>query len=381
MSICLANHSYQYPMGIAENMLVQVGKFVFPADFVILQMEEDDKFPLILGRPFLHTADAIIRVKNKELNLGVGDDRITFLIDKSTRHSYSNDDTYFRVDVIDEVTKEEFDALLDEFEPFSTTSEKISESSLDYEFKEFMAIKIKEIPEQEEEVGDNFKELPLKENLRIKNSIQDSSNDLVIKPLPKHLEYVFLEKESLLPVVISTLLKTMKRSVFYFQIPIEPADQEKTTFTCPYETYAYKRMPFGLCNAPTTFQRCMIAIFQDMLETSIEVFMDDFLVFRDSFDSCLANLEQMLIRCKQAHLVLNWEKCHFMVTEGIVLGHKVSSAGLEVDKVKIDLITKLPPPTNIKVVRSFLGHARFHRRFIKDFSKISRPMTKLLEKM
>nr|GFD30224.1 reverse transcriptase domain-containing protein [Tanacetum cinerariifolium] len=73
-------------------------------------------------------------------------------------------------------------------------------------------------------------------------------------------------------------------------------------------------MPFGLCNAPETFQRCMIAVFHDMLETSMEVFMDDFSVFGDSFDSCLTNLEQMLIRCKQAHLVLNWEKWHFIVT-------------------------------------------------------------------
>nr|GEU53381.1 reverse transcriptase domain-containing protein [Tanacetum cinerariifolium] len=124
----------------------------------------------------------------------------------------------------------------------------------------------------------------------------------------------------------------------------------------------------------------MIAIFQDMFETFMEVFMDDFSIFRDSFNSCLANLEQMLIQCKQAHLVLNWEKCHFMVTKGIVLGHKVSSAGLEVDKAKIDVIAKLPPPTNVKAVRSFLGHAGFYRRFVKDFSKISHPMTKLLEK-
>ncbi|GJR22278.1 reverse transcriptase domain-containing protein [Tanacetum coccineum] len=123
----------------------------------------------------------------------------------------------------------------------------------------------------------------------------------------------------------------------YFQIPIEPANQEKTTFTCPYGTYAYKHMPFGLCNTLATFQRCMIAIFQDMLKTSMEVFMDDFSVFGDSFDSCLNNLEQMLIRCKQAHLVLNWEKCHFVVTEGIVLGHKVSRKRLEVDKAKIDI--------------------------------------------
>ncbi|GKA25786.1 reverse transcriptase domain-containing protein [Tanacetum coccineum] len=83
MNIRLANHTYQYPMGVAENMLVQVRKFVFPVDFVILQMEEDDRVPLILGRPFLHTADDIIRVKNKELNLGIGEDRATFLIDKA----------------------------------------------------------------------------------------------------------------------------------------------------------------------------------------------------------------------------------------------------------------------------------------------------------
>ncbi|GKB61321.1 reverse transcriptase domain-containing protein [Tanacetum coccineum] len=299
-----------------------------------------------------------------------------------------------------------------------------------------------------------------------------------MKPLPKHLEYAFLEKDSLLTLVISALLKDdenkrrvsvlkkhkeefawktsdipgisfskhkinfkddvkpviqgqrrlnpnmkevvkkeiikllhavershLKRSFSstlhgsntrkisgnkffcffdgfsgYFQIPIEPADLEKTMFTCPYGTYAYKRMPFGHCNAPATFQRCVIAIFQDMLETSMEVFMDDFLVYGDLFDTCLVNLEKMLVRCKQAHLVLNWEKCHFIVTEGIMLGHKVSSAGLEVDKEKIDVIAKLPTPTNVKAIRSFLRHAGFYRRFTKYFSKISRPMTKLLEK-
>ncbi|GJT46744.1 reverse transcriptase domain-containing protein [Tanacetum coccineum] len=435
------------------------------------EMEEDSKVPLILGIPFLHTADVIIRVKSKELNLGVEDDRITFLIDKAMQHSYSSDDTCFRMDVIDEVKEEELDALLNDSEPFL-------------------------------KVDDNFEKLPLEEKLRIKTSIQEPPTDLEMKPLPKHLEYAFLEKDSLLPVVISALLKddekkhlvsvlknhkeafawktsdisgispsfckhkinfeddakpfiqrqrrlnpkmkeVVKKEIIklldasiicpikdspwvspvhcvlkkqgmtvvtneknelvptriiigwrvcidyhklneatrkdhsplpfmdqmlerlvgnkffcfldgfsgYFQIPIKHADKEKTTFTYPYGTYAYKRMPFGLRNAPATFQRCMIAIFQDMLETSMEVFMDDFL-----------------------------EKCHFMVTEGIVLGHKVSSVGLKVDKAKIDVIDKLPPPTNVKDVRSFLGHAGFYRRFIKDFPKISRPMTKLLEK-
>ncbi|GKD44538.1 reverse transcriptase domain-containing protein [Tanacetum coccineum] len=145
----------------------------------------------------------------------------------------------------------------------------------------------------------------------------------------------------------------------YFKILFDPMDQEKTTFTCPFGTYAYRRMPFGLCNAPTTFQRCMLANFNDMIEESVEVFMDDFSVFGNSFDKCLNNLDKMLQRCKDAHLVRNWEKCHFMVKEGIVLGHKVSSAGLEVDRAKIDVISKLPPPTNIKGIKSFLGHAVF----------------------
>ncbi|GJT07573.1 reverse transcriptase domain-containing protein [Tanacetum coccineum] len=139
-------------------------------------------------------------------------------------------------------------------------------------------------------------------------------------------------------------------------------------------------MPFSLCNAPATFQRCMLAIFHDMIEESVKVFMHDFSVFGNSFDTCLNNLDKMLQHCKDAHLVLNWEKCHFMVKEGIVLGHKVSSTGLEVDKAKIDVISKLPPPTNIKGIRSFLGYAGFYQHFIKDFSKIARPLTKLLQK-
>ncbi|GJU68744.1 reverse transcriptase domain-containing protein [Tanacetum coccineum] len=124
----------------------------------------------------------------------------------------------------------------------------------------------------------------------------------------------------------------------------------------------------------------MMAIFHDMIEKTMEVFMDDFSVFRDSFDSCLSNLEKMLKRCEDTNLVLNWEKCHFMCREGIVLGHKILKSGIEVDYDKVDVIAKLPHPTTIKGVRSFLGHAGFYRRFIQYFSKIARPMTHLLEK-
>nr|GEV22615.1 reverse transcriptase domain-containing protein [Tanacetum cinerariifolium] len=130
----------------------------------------------------------------------------------------------------------------------------------------------------------------------------------------------------------------------YFQIPINPPDQEKTTFTCPYGTFAYRIMPFSLCNAPGTFQRYYAST-----------------VRRYQLSSKLG-------------------KVPLMVIEGIVLGHKISKNGLEVDRAKVDVIYKLPYPTTVKGVRSFIGHACFYQRIIQDFSKIARPMTHLLEK-
>ncbi|GJT13043.1 putative ribonuclease H-like domain-containing protein [Tanacetum coccineum] len=320
--------SFQYPVGIAKNMLIDVGKFTFPVDFVILEMEEDSKVPLILGRPFLHTVDVVIRVKKKQLNLGVGTERMTFNIDSAMKHSYSNDDTCFSIDVIDEILEEDFDALLDKGSKILHSIEgTIVEEKLFAKFDEFIAMTTEENSESEFDT----KEPPLK-------------------------------KSSLTPIIrsrhlLKNLLRILNSNLFlitlniYFQIPIDPIDQEKTTFTCPFGTYAYRRMPFGLCNSPTTFQRCMLAIFHDLIEEFVKVFMDDFSVFRNSFDNCLNNLDKMLQHCKDANLVLNWEKCHFMVKEGIVLEHKVSGAGLEVNKAKIDVISKLPPPTNVKGIR------------------------------
>jgi hypothetical protein len=166
----------------------------------------------------------------------------------------------------------------------------------------------------------------------------------------------------------------------YNQVAVDPQDQEMTTFTCPFGTFAYRRMPFGLCNAPATFQRCMMSIFSDMVEKFLEVFMDDFSVFGSSFDNCLHNLSLVLKRCKETNLILSWEKSHFMVQEGIVLGHIVSKRGIEVDRAKVELIENLPPSTSVKQIRSFLGHAGFYRRFINDFSKVSRPLCSLLAK-
>ncbi|GJY00980.1 retrovirus-related pol polyprotein from transposon TNT 1-94 [Tanacetum coccineum] len=137
------DRSFQHPIGIAKNMLVEVGKFTFPVDFVILKMEEDSKVPLILGRPFLHTTDAVIRVKQKQLNLGIGTEHMTFLIDSAMKHSYSNDDTCFSIDVINEILEENFDALLDEgSEILHSIEGTILEEKLFAKFDEFMAMNI-----------------------------------------------------------------------------------------------------------------------------------------------------------------------------------------------------------------------------------------------
>ncbi|KAD6796446.1 hypothetical protein E3N88_07342 [Mikania micrantha] len=157
----------------------------------------------------------------------------------------------------------------------------------------------------------------------------------------------------------------------YFQIPITLEDQEKTTFKCPFGTFAYRRMPFGLCNAPATFQRCMVAIFRDMIEDSMEVFMDDFSVFGDSFDKCLHSLECMLARCEETNLLLNWEKCHVMVREGNVLGHKISQQGLEVDRAKVETIARLPPPTSVKAIRIFLEFQKRSSPILTTFTRVT----------
>ncbi|CAN6472359.1 unnamed protein product [Victoria cruziana] len=139
-------------------------------------------------------------------------------------------------------------------------------------------------------------------------------------------------------------------------------------------------MPFGLCNAPSTFQRCMLSIFFDMLDDTMEVFMNDFSIYGSSFDDCLRKLERVLSRCEETNLVLSWEKSHFMVREGIVLGHIVFERGIEVDKAKVETIAKMTLPSSVRELRSFLGHAGFYRRFIQDFSKISKPLCELLAK-
>ncbi|GJY84754.1 reverse transcriptase domain-containing protein [Tanacetum coccineum] len=381
------------------------------------------------------------------------------------KHSYSNDDTCFSIDIIDEILEEDFDALLDEGSKILHSIEgTILEEKLFAEFDEFMAMTARKNFESD---SDNeelpFEKIIFNTDYKIKTSLEEPPSDLELKPLPDNLEYVFLEEPSFLPVIISSqlseqnknkLISVLKRykqafawkttnipgihpscckhkiqlledkkpvvqkqrrlnsnmqeivkkeivklldtSIIYpiadspwvnpihfvsnkggitivtiekdelvparivtgwrvcidyrklneatvkDHFPLAFMDQMLERLTGnKYFCFLDGRMPFGLCNAPATFQRCMLAIFHDIIEESVEVFMDDLSVFGNSFDNCLKNLDKMLQCYKDANIILNWEKCYFMIKEGIVFGSKVSSAGLEVDKAKIDVFYTL----------------------------------------
>ncbi|GJX05467.1 reverse transcriptase domain-containing protein [Tanacetum coccineum] len=540
MVLELADRTISNPTGVAENVFVKVGKFYFPADFVFLDFIADPRVPLILGRPFLRTAHALIDVYEGEITLRNDDQSLTLKCGDTPSISYNNLESLKKVDLID-VTCEEYSQevldfsdsvaygnpspgynpivsnssptltlfgdsdflLLEEADTFlaivdDPTSPKVDDAYYDPEgdilLLEYL---LNSDPSPSLNQGSYLPEI--KKELKVCKSAESSIDEppeVELKDLPPHLEYAFLADNNKLPVIIAKdlsddektalikVLKSRKQAIAwklsdikginpefcshkilmeddyepavqhqrrvnpkihdvikkeveklldagliypisdspwvspvhcvpkkggmtvvtnddnelvptrlvtgwrvcidyrklneatrkdhfplpfmdqmlerlagneyycfldgfsgYFQIPIDPNDQEKTTFTCPYGTFAYRRMPFGLCNAPGTFQRCMMAIFHDMIEKTMEVFMDDFSVFGNSFSTCLTNLEKMLKRCEDTNLALNWEKSHFMVKEGIVLGHKISKKGIEVDKAKIDVISKLPHPT------------------------------------
>ncbi|KAJ8774225.1 hypothetical protein K2173_009656 [Erythroxylum novogranatense] len=437
----LSDRSIIHPWGILEDVLVKVDKFIFLADFTVCDIEEDVEVPIILGRPFLATGRVLIDVEKGELTMRVNGEEVTFsifslikfpnekcyaisstraILNDSTMNVLTNDPLIAALTTLNEFDEEilEYINLLDA-KPLNNSKDEVAKPSIEVPPK----LELKQLPHHLKRLNPNMKEVVKKEIVKwldagIIYPISDSSWVSPVQCVPKKggMTVVKNEKNELIPTRTITgwricmdyrkLNKATKKDHFplpfidqmldrlvgkvyycfldgyagYNQVPIAVEDQEKTTFTCPYDTFAFRRMPFGLCNAPATFQRCMMAIFSDMVENGLEVFMDDFSVHGDSFDMCLENLTKVLERCEETNLVLNWEKCHFMVQEGIVLRHKVSSKGLEVDRAKIETIDKLPPPTSVKGIGSFLGHAGFYRRFIKDFSKISKPLCNLLEK-
>nr|XP_009769141.1 PREDICTED: uncharacterized protein LOC104220041 [Nicotiana sylvestris] len=301
------------PLGINDDVLVQVDKFILPADFVILDCEVDYKVPIILERPLLATGKTLVNVEAGDLTFRVGVEKVVFLVCKSMRQPNSNE-THVVINVEDPL-----EAVL---------------LNHDVDEKEGLVEYVNAL----QGMGSYIYMSPRNFTWTLR------TGRLELKPLPSHLRlarrayYCFLDGYS-----------------GYNHILIAPEDQEKITFTCLYGTFAFARMPFGLCNAPATFQLCMIKIFTDMVEDFLEVFMDDFSVVGYSFDECLGNLDKVLARCEETNLVFNWEKCHFMVEEGIILVHKISKNGIEMDKEKIKVISNVAPPTSVKGVRSFLS--------------------------
>jgi hypothetical protein len=165
----------------------------------------------------------------------------------------------------------------------------------------------------------------------------------------------------------------------YNQVRIAEEDQLKTTFTTDWGTFAYTVMPFGLCNAPATFQRIMTQAFQKYLRKFMEIFLDDFCVFskKKNHFKCLG---KCMKQCKEFGISLNSDKCQFGMPFGRLLGHVVSRTGISTDPDKIRVIVQLPIPTTVSKVRAFLGHASYYRRFIHLFAVICNPLTNLLKK-
>ncbi|GAU43251.1 hypothetical protein TSUD_133950 [Trifolium subterraneum] len=368
MQLSLADRSIVYPYGILQDVLVRVWEFIFPADFIIMDMAEDREVEsLLLGRPFLATGRALIDVEMGELMLRTDEEKIMFNVFEAMKR-HDDDSDCFRVDVIEEVVE---DVHVEE-QPSPPLERVIVNSIEKPKFEEVLSGDKEEVAQEDKAMTVELKELPshlkyvfLGENgsnpaiissslarleesklLRVlranKEAMGWAISDLkvvqkeVLKLLEAGMIYPISDSEWVSPVHVvpkkggMTVIRNDKNELIqtrtrfagqeyyclldgysgYNQISVDPQDQEKTAFTCPFGVFAYRRMPFGLCNEPATFQRCMQAIFSDMMEDTLE--------------------------------------CHFMVKEGIVLGHKVSSKGIEVDQAKIEVIKDLPPPVNVK---------------------------------
>ncbi|RVW77447.1 Retrovirus-related Pol polyprotein from transposon 17.6 [Vitis vinifera] len=465
ITLSLADRSVKIPRGIIEDVLVQVDNFYYPVDFVVLDtdplVKEANYVPIILGRPFLATSNAIINCRNGLMQLTFGNMTLELNIFHMSKKLITPEEEEGpeEVCIIDTLVEEHCDQnMQDELnESLEDLEEGLSEPLMSLLlYKEISLLEVlkrckkaigwqisdlkgisplvcthhiymeeeaKPIRQPQRRLNPHLQEVVRTEVLKLLQAgiiypISDSPWVSPTQVVPKKSGITVVQNEKgeeiatrltsgwrvcidyrklnvvtrkdhfPLPFIDQVLERVSGHPFYcfldgysgYFQIEIDVEDQEKTTFTCPFGTYAYRRMPFGLCNAPATFQRCMLSIFSDMVERIMEVFMDDITIYGGTFEECLVNLEAVLKRCIEKDLVLNWEKCHFMVHQGIVLGHIISEKGIEVDKAKVELIAKLPSPTTVKGVRQFLGHAGFYRRFIQDFSKLSRPLCELLAK-
>ncbi|XP_019172808.1 PREDICTED: uncharacterized protein LOC109168223 [Ipomoea nil] len=299
----LADRSNVYPVGVLEDVLVQVDGLIFPANFYVLDMEEDNSTNsslILLGRPFLKTSRTKIDVHDGTLTMEFDGELIKFNIYNAMK--YPDDvSSVSLVDVVDPFVQKisylTYNNSLEVALNLNLTPDGlkkiINKFSLNFDLQDIVH-ELESLKPMK--YNAYYIELPISDTKLLPSVVQAPKIEL--KPLPDHLKYAFLGDEETLPVLISKKLSTLEEDGFsgFHQIPVAPGDQEKMTFTCPFGTLAFWWMPFGLCNAPATFQRCMVSIFSDFVEIFIEVFMDDFTVYGDSFDACLANLTKVLER-------------------------------------------------------------------------------------
>nr|GEV81564.1 reverse transcriptase domain-containing protein [Tanacetum cinerariifolium] len=432
MTLELADRSISHPVGVAEDVYVKVGTFHFQVDFVIIDFDVDPRVPLILERSFLKTRRALIDVFEGELTLRVDKEAITFNLDQTSRYSANyNEMTAKRIDVIDMACEELSQEVLgysdviasDSPTPYydpivSTTSPTLTPFENSYflleEVDAFLALEDDPTsPEVNQSYLDSEGDILLLEaflnddpslpssnqgnylpevhkELKIckaksDKSLVDEPPEVELKDLPPHLEYAFLEGDDKLPIIILkdlsveektaliTVLKSHKRAIAWKLSNIKGIDPE----FCIYKILMEEDFEPAVQHQRRENPKIHDGIRQEVLKL-----LDAGLIYPISDSPWVSPVH--CVPKKGGFTVVENEDNKLiptrLVTEGIVLGHKISKQGIKVDKAKVDVITKLPHPTTVKGIRSFLGHADFYRRFIKDFSKIARPRTRLLEK-
>nr|GEU53334.1 hypothetical protein [Tanacetum cinerariifolium] len=404
MTLELADHLISCPVGVAEDVFVKVGTFYFLADFVVVDFDVDPRVPLIIGRSFLKTGKALIDVFKGELTLCVGKEAITFNLDQTSRYSANyNDMTANRIDVFDMACEEysqkvlgfsDVIAKVDAFQALEDdpTSPEVDQSYVDTK-GDILLLEafLNDDPSLPPLNQGNYlprvrKELKIYEAKTNKSSI-DEPPEVELKDLSVE------EKTALI-----TVLKSHKRSIAWKLSDIKGIDPKFCTHKILMEE-DFKPM--------VQHQRRVNPKIHDVIKNEFFKLLDAGLIYpisdspsikrkphslvhteRLPIAACLLGYaihrarfrEKMLKRCEDTNLCLNWEKSHFMVKEGIVLGYKISKNEIEVDKAKVDVTAKLPHLTTVKCIHSFLSHVSFYQKFIQDFSKIARPMTRLLKK-